>query len=106
MIHIFKHRKGQAYEQIKLEKKNRLFFLLVLTLQVPIVTNINFFLTISIQGQEITFIELMKLSPKRKCFDLLSNSLNLCTYQCKSRGEGVRARGGDLMPETIPMSGF
>ena len=30
----------------------------------------------------------------------------LCTYQCKSRGGGVRARGGDLMPETIPMSGF
>ena len=29
----------------------------------------------------------------------------LCTYQCKSRG-GVRARGGDLMPETIPLSGF
>ena len=30
----------------------------------------------------------------------------LCTYQCKSRWGGVRARGGDLMPETIPMSGF
>ena len=34
----------------------------------------------------------------------------LCTYQCKSRGGGggrrVRARGGDLMPETIPLSGF
>ena len=30
----------------------------------------------------------------------------LCTYQCKSREGGVRARGGDLMPETIPMSGF
>ena len=27
-------------------------------------------------------------------------------YQCKSRGAGVRARGGDLMPETIPLSGF
>ena len=33
---------------------------------------------------------------------------SLSTYQCKSRGGegGVRARGGDLMPETIPMSGF
>ena len=31
---------------------------------------------------------------------------NLCTYQCKSREGGVRARGGDLMPETIPMLGF
>ena len=34
--------------------------------------------------------------------------LELCTYQCKSRGGGggVQARGGDLMPETIPLSGF
>ena len=31
---------------------------------------------------------------------------NLCTYQCKSHEGGVRARGGDLMPETIPMLGF
>ena len=31
---------------------------------------------------------------------------NLCTYQCKSREGGVQARGGDLMPETIPMLGF
>ena len=31
----------------------------------------------------------------------------LCTYQCKScGGGGVRARGGDLMPETTPLSGF
>ena len=30
----------------------------------------------------------------------------LCNYQCKSREGGVRARGGDLMPETIPLSGF
>ena len=31
----------------------------------------------------------------------------LCTYQCKSRGGGgVQARGGDLMPETSPLSGF
>ena len=28
MIHIFKHRKGQAYEQIKLEKKTDFFFYL------------------------------------------------------------------------------
>ena len=36
-----------------------------------------------------------------------SLKLQLCTYQCKSCGEwgGVRARGGDLMPETIPLSG-
>ena len=32
--------------------------------------------------------------------------VSLCTYQCKSREGGVRARGGDLMPETIPLSGF
>ena len=31
---------------------------------------------------------------------------HLCTYQCKSREGGVRARGGDLMPVTIPLSGF
>ena len=40
---------------------------------------------------------------------LLGRSIfeDLCTYQCKSRGGGgVRARGGDLMPENIPMSGF
>ena len=34
----------------------------------------------------------------------------LCTYQCKSRGGGgrggVRARGGDLMPGTIPTVGL
>ena len=33
----------------------------------------------------------------------------LCTYQWKSRGGGgggVRARGRDLTPETIPLSGF
>ena len=32
--------------------------------------------------------------------------LPLCTYQCKPRGEGVRARGGDLMPGTIPAVGL
>ena len=40
-------------------------------------TNINFLLTISIDCQEIRLWELIKWSPKRKCFDLLSNSLNL-----------------------------
>ena len=42
-----------------------------------VVTNINFLLTISIQCQEIRLWELIKWSPKRKCYDLLSNSLNL-----------------------------
>ena len=40
-------------------------------------TNINFLLTISIQCQEIRLWELIKWSPKRKCYDLLSNPLNL-----------------------------
>ena len=40
-------------------------------------TNINFLLTISIQCQEIRLWELTKWSSKRKCFDLLSNPLNL-----------------------------
>ena len=35
---------------------------------------------------------------------------NLCTYQCKSRGGkgggGIRARGGNFMPETIPPVGL
>ena len=30
----------------------------------------------------------------------------LRTYQCKFRGGGVGARGGDLMSETFPLSGF
>ena len=29
-----------------------------------------------------------------------------CTYHCKIRGRGVRARGGNLMPETIPHVGL
>ena len=45
--------------------------------KVPIVININFLLTISIQCQEIRLWKLIKWSPHRKCFDLLSNSLNL-----------------------------
>ena len=40
------------------------------------VTSINFLLTISIDCQEIRLWELVKSSPKRKCFDFLSNSLN------------------------------
>ena len=49
----------------------------ILTLQVPIVTNINFLLLmIPIQCQEVRLWELIKWSPKRKCFDLLSNSLD------------------------------
>ena len=43
---------------------------------VPIVTNINFLPTISIPFQEIRLWEIMKWSLKRKCFDLLWNSLN------------------------------
>ena len=41
------------------------------------VSNINFLLTISIDCQEIWLWELINWSPKRKCFDLSSNSLNL-----------------------------
>ena len=41
------------------------------------VSNVNFLLTISIQCQEIRLWELIKWSPKGKCLDLLSNSLNL-----------------------------
>ena len=40
-------------------------------------TKINFLPVISIQCQEIRLWELIKWSPKRKCYDLLSNSLNL-----------------------------
>ena len=47
-----------------------------LTLWVPLVTNINFLLKIFIHSQGIRLGELMKWSLKRKCFDLLSNSLN------------------------------
>ena len=41
-------------------------------------------------------------------FPLLSPVLFvLCTYQCKSCwGGGMQARGGDLMPETIPPVGL
>ena len=40
------------------------------------VTDINFLLMIPIHCQEIRLWELIKWSPKRKCFDLSSNSLN------------------------------
>ena len=43
----------------------------------PIVTNVNFLLTISMQCQEIRSWELIKWSPRGKCLDLLSNSHNL-----------------------------
>ena len=46
------------------------------TLKVPVVTNVNFLLTISIQSQDIRLWELIKWSPKGKCLDQLSNSLN------------------------------
>ena len=40
-------------------------------------TNINFLPTTSIRHQEKRLWELIKWSPKGKCFDLLSNSFNL-----------------------------
>ena len=49
---------------------------LFLTLWVLMVTNINFLLTISIHCQEIWLWQLIKWSSKRKCLDLLWNSLN------------------------------
>ena len=76
MIHIFKYRKGQTYEQIKLAK-NRLFIFTCLN---PLIDQHQFSSDSQyplIQGQETRLLELIKLSPKRKCFDLLSNSLNL-----------------------------
>ena len=51
----------------------------------PIVTNINFLLTISVCCQEKWLWELIKWSPKKKCFDLLSNSLH---YFLKEMYEG------------------
>ena len=50
---------------------------IALTLKiVPMVTNINFLLTISIDCQETWLWELINWSPNRKCFDLSWNSLN------------------------------
>ena len=54
----------------------KLASLLFLTLWVLMVTNINFLLTISIHCQEIWLWQLIKWSSKRKCLDLLWNSLN------------------------------
>ena len=48
-------------------------------------TSINFLLTISICCQEKWLWELIKWSLKRKCFDLLSNSLNYCNSLRKWR---------------------
>ena len=48
------------------------------------VTNINFSLTISIHCQEKWLWELIKWSPKRTCFDLLFNSLNVSLSKCMS----------------------
>ena len=53
-----------------------------LTLSVPIVTNINFLLTISIRCQDKSLRELVKWSPNRNCYDLLFNSLNLSLGKC------------------------
>ena len=37
----------------------------------------------------------------------LFTTASLCTYQWKSRGGGGGCgQGGDLMPETIPLTGF
>ena len=60
---------------------------------------------ISIMAQKEGDNSAIVTSAKRALLYLL---LRLCTYQCKSLwgGGGVRARGGDLMPETIPLSGF
>ena len=63
--------KGHLYEVFLVLAKNR-----CLTLWVSIVTNIDFLLTISICCQEKWLWELIKWSSKRKCFDLLLNSLN------------------------------
>ena len=58
---------------------------------------------ISIMAQKEGDNSAIVMSAKRTLLYLL---LRLCTYQCKSLEEGVRARGGDLKPETIPLSGF
>ena len=47
----------------------------------PIVTNVNFLPKISIQCKGIRLWELIKWSPKGKCLDLLSNSLNSFTKE-------------------------
>ena len=54
----------------------RLDCITLLSLYVPIVIKINFLLMMPIHCQEIRLWEYIKWSPKGKCFDLLSNSLN------------------------------
>ena len=57
--------------------------------------------SLCLQNQKISFVYLSRKSSCHTC------NLILCTCQCKSRGGGgVRARGGDLMPETIPPVGL
>ena len=83
MIHIFKHRKGQTFEQIK-PAKSRLF---LFTWFNPLSPNSDQHQSSSdsqyplIQGQEIRFIELIKLSPERKCFSLFYQIIS--TYSFK-----------------------
>ena len=60
MIYVFKHRKGQTYEQVKLAKKKGIFLFTCLTFLAPVVTNINFLLTTSIRCQEKWLGELIK----------------------------------------------
>ena len=62
---------------------------------VPIVTNINFLPMISVHCQETRLWELIKWSPKRKYFDLLSNSLNSFFKEIyrDQFGEFVRFKG-------------
>ena len=53
-----------------------------LALEVPIVTNINFLITLSRLLQEKRLWELIKGSPRKKCFVVLSkNSLNYSTVE-------------------------
>ena len=54
----------------------------LLALKVLRVTKIHFLLTISIHCQEIRLWRIIKWSPKRKCLDHLSNSLNTFFRKC------------------------
>ena len=59
---------------LKIKKILRIIWFLAL--KVLRVTKIHFLLTISIHCQEIRLWRVIKWSPKRKCLDHLSNSLN------------------------------